>query len=92
MSLVGAAMNRPVTVLVVVAAVALIAGVAIGVAYGRAAAVLVRPALVAAGCAAVVTAFAVAPLAAQAVLSAPVAAVACTVTAGAHRRWSWRHR
>ena len=88
----GPLASSAVSVLVVVAAVALIAGVAIGVAYGRTAAVLVRPVLVAVGCAAAVTAFAVAPPAAQVVLSAPAAAVAGTVTAAAHWRWSWRRR
>ena len=88
----GPLASSAVSVLVVVAAVLLVAGVAIGVAYGRTAVALVRPALVAAGCAAAVTAFAVTPLALQAVLGAPVAVVACTITAAAHFRRPQRRR
>jgi hypothetical protein len=86
----GPLASSAVSVLVVVAVVLLIAGTAIGVAYGRMASVLIRPVLVAAGCAAAVTAFAVAPLAVQGALSIPLAAVACTIAGVAHSRRSRR--
>lgn len=83
----GPLASSAVSVLVVVGIVLLVAGTMIGVAYGRTASVLIRPAMVAAGCAAVVTALATAPLADQAVLGTPVAVAACTITAAVHFRW-----
>ncbi len=88
----GPLASSAVSVLVVVGAVLLIAGAAIRFAYGRMALVLIRPALAAAGCAVAVTAFAVTPLTVQAVLSAPVAVLACTITAAAHLRRPGRRR
>ena len=88
----GPLASSAVSVLVVVGIVLLVAGTLIGVAYGRTASVLIRPALVAAGCAAAVTAFATASLADQAVLGAPVAVAACTISAGAHFHRSRRRR
>ena len=82
----GPLASSALSVLVVVGVVLLIAGTLTGIAYGRTALVLIRPVLLAGGCAAAVTAFATAPLAAQVVLSAPVAVIACTITGAAHFR------